>query len=105
MPQTCPHSPPPHPCPHLPASYWLYPKNLPIRRYQYDMARAALGCNALVALPTGLGKTFIAAVVMLNFYRWFPEARGGFWCGCLAAQSPPRPAAARPCRCQPALAP
>lgn len=29
--------------------------------------------NTLVALPTGLGKTFIAAVVMYNYFRWFPE--------------------------------
>jgi ERCC4-related helicase len=29
----------------------------------------------LVALPTGLGKTFIAAVVMLNFYHWFPNTK------------------------------
>ncbi|KAG6845650.1 hypothetical protein H0H87_005857 [Tephrocybe sp. NHM501043] len=28
-----------------------------------------------VALPTGLGKTFIAGVVMLNYYRWFPEGK------------------------------
>lgn len=27
-----------------------------------------------VALPTGLGKTLIAAVVMYNFSRWFPKA-------------------------------
>ena len=27
----------------------------------------------LIALPTGLGKTFIAAVVMYNYFRWFPE--------------------------------
>lgn len=25
-----------------------------------------------VSLPTGLGKTFIAAVIMYNFYRWYP---------------------------------
>ena len=25
-----------------------------------------------MTLPTGLGKTFIAAVVMRNFWRWFP---------------------------------
>ena len=29
--------------------------------------------NTLVCLPTGLGKTFIAAVVMYNFYRWYPQ--------------------------------
>jgi ERCC4-related helicase len=28
-----------------------------------------------VALPTGLGKTFIAAVVMYNYFRWFPEGK------------------------------
>ncbi|KAG1841332.1 P-loop containing nucleoside triphosphate hydrolase protein [Suillus subalutaceus] len=31
--------------------------------------------NTLVALPTGLGKTFIAGVVMLNVYRWFPKGK------------------------------
>lgn len=25
-----------------------------------------------VSLPTGLGKTFIAAVIMYNYYRWYP---------------------------------
>jgi len=24
-------------------------------------------------LPTGLGKTYIAAVVMYNYYRWFKD--------------------------------
>jgi len=27
--------------------------------------------NTLIVLPTGLGKTFIASVVMLNYSRWF----------------------------------
>lgn len=26
-------------------------------------------------MPTGLGKTFIAAVVIYNFYRWFPQGK------------------------------
>ncbi|PKU31670.1 fanconi anemia group m protein [Limosa lapponica baueri] len=39
------------------------------------MARAALLANTLVCLPTGLGKTFVAAVVMYNFYRWFPSGK------------------------------
>ena len=29
--------------------------------------------NTLVCLPTGLGKTHIAAVLMANFCRWFPD--------------------------------
>jgi len=29
----------------------------------------------LVSLPTGLGKTLIAAVVMYNYYRWFPTGK------------------------------
>ncbi|XP_060685277.1 Fanconi anemia group M protein isoform X1 [Hemiscyllium ocellatum] len=54
---------------------WIYPNNYPIRPYQFDMARVALFQNTLVCLPTGLGKTFIAAVVMYNFYRWYPSGK------------------------------
>ncbi|XP_066197441.1 Fanconi anemia group M protein [Saccopteryx leptura] len=54
---------------------WIYPTNCPVRDYQVHIARAALFCNTLVCLPTGLGKTFIAAVVMYNFYRWFPSGK------------------------------
>ncbi|KAK4180394.1 hypothetical protein QBC36DRAFT_320180 [Triangularia setosa] len=50
---------------------WVYPLNLGlIRDYQFTIVNSALFNNTLVALPTGLGKTFIAATVMLNFYRW-----------------------------------
>lgn len=28
-----------------------------------------------MSLPTGLGKTFIAAVVMYNFFRWYPQGK------------------------------
>lgn len=45
------------------------------RAYQLDIIRTALFNNTLVCLPTGLGKTLIAAVVMHNFTRWFPEVR------------------------------
>ncbi|XP_037080700.1 Fanconi anemia group M protein homolog [Pollicipes pollicipes] len=51
---------------------WTYPIDYPVRQYQYSMVRTALFENTLVALPTGLGKTFIAAVLMYNFYRWYP---------------------------------
>ncbi|XP_052515899.1 Fanconi anemia group M protein [Budorcas taxicolor] len=54
---------------------WIYPTNCPVRDYQLHIARTALFCNTLVCLPTGLGKTFIAAVVMYNFYRWFPSGK------------------------------
>jgi Fanconi anemia group M protein len=37
------------------------------------MVAKALFTNTLIALPTGLGKTFIAAVVMYNYFQWFPE--------------------------------
>ncbi|XP_040267293.1 Fanconi anemia group M protein isoform X1 [Bufo bufo] len=54
---------------------WIYPTNYPLRQYQFSMAQAALLHNTLVCLPTGLGKTFIAAVVMYNFYRWYPSGK------------------------------
>ncbi|XP_054988335.1 Fanconi anemia group M protein [Sorex araneus] len=54
---------------------WIYPTNCPVRDYQLDISQTALFCNTLVCLPTGLGKTFIAAVVMYNFYRWFPSGK------------------------------
>ncbi|KAG0323600.1 hypothetical protein BGZ99_002696 [Dissophora globulifera] len=54
---------------------WQYPVNYPRRDYQYSIIRRALFTNTLVSLPTGLGKTFIAAVVMLNYFRWFPKSK------------------------------
>jgi len=54
---------------------WQYPINYPTREYQFNIIRKALFGNILVSLPTGLGKTFIAAVVMLNYFRWFPESK------------------------------
>ncbi|KAK3869546.1 hypothetical protein Pcinc_025153 [Petrolisthes cinctipes] len=54
---------------------WVYPINYPVREYQYSIVEKALFRNTLVSLPTGLGKTFIAAVVMYNFYRWYPSGK------------------------------
>ncbi|KAM5129154.1 Fanconi anemia group M protein isoform 2-T2 [Mantella aurantiaca] len=54
---------------------WIYPTNYPVREYQFAMSHTALLDNTLVCLPTGLGKTFIAAVVMYNFYRWYPSGK------------------------------
>ena len=52
---------------------WVYPTNYPVRQYQVDIVHQALFRNTLVSLPTGLGKTLIAAVVMYNYFRWFPN--------------------------------
>ncbi|XP_051179872.1 DEAD-box ATP-dependent RNA helicase FANCM isoform X1 [Lolium perenne] len=54
---------------------WIYPTNIEVREYQLYIVQKALFTNTLVALPTGLGKTFIAAVVMYNYFRWFPEGK------------------------------
>ena len=59
------------------AAAYLYPVKAGhvVRDYQAAIVQTALFHNTLVALPTGLGKTLIAAVVMLNFYRWFPKGK------------------------------
>lgn len=55
---------------------WVYPTNLgPTRDYQFSIVKNGLFNNTLVALPTGLGKTFIAAAIMLNFFRWTKSAK------------------------------
>lgn len=65
---------------------WIYPKNVERRDYQFNIVRKALYTNVLVSLPTGylillimliarLGKTFIAACVMLNWLRWAPSSK------------------------------
>ncbi|XP_019245999.1 PREDICTED: uncharacterized protein LOC109225698 [Nicotiana attenuata] len=57
------------------AKTWIFPVNFDRRDYQFSIIQTALFSNTLVALPTGLGKTFIAAVVMYNYFRWFPEGK------------------------------
>ncbi|XP_058769697.1 DEAD-box ATP-dependent RNA helicase FANCM-like isoform X1 [Vicia villosa] len=64
-----------HPIDTEAAKTWIYPVNVPLRDYQFHIAQTALFQNTLVALPTGLGKTLIAAVVMYNYFRWFPEGK------------------------------
>lgn len=54
---------------------FIYPTNVPVRDYQFNIVRSALFHNVLVTLPTGLGKTFIASAVMLNYMRWFPKSK------------------------------
>ncbi|XWS24799.1 hypothetical protein CRYUN_Cryun27aG0015700 [Craigia yunnanensis] len=57
------------------AKTWIYPVNVPLRDYQFAITKTALFSNTLVALPTGLGKTLIAAVVIYNYFRWFPDGK------------------------------
>ncbi|KAJ4476760.1 hypothetical protein J3R30DRAFT_3488690 [Lentinula aciculospora] len=59
----------------LESKHWIYPLNRPKRSYQFEIVQNSLFENTIVALPTGTGKTFIAGVVMLNYYRWFPEGK------------------------------
>lgn len=54
---------------------YIYPTNFEVRDYQYNIVQRAFYDNLLVTLPTGLGKTFIASTVMLNFLRWFPYSK------------------------------
>ncbi|KAL4993421.1 P-loop containing nucleoside triphosphate hydrolase protein [Aspergillus recurvatus] len=55
---------------------WVYPTNLgKTRDYQFNITQKGLFHNLLVALPTGLGKTFIAATIMLNWLRWTKNAQ------------------------------
>lgn len=56
-------------------SSWVYPVNMPVRDYQRNIIRKALTRNMICALPTGLGKTFIASVIMLNFWRWTKSSK------------------------------
>ncbi|KAJ4295834.1 3'-5' DNA helicase [Collariella sp. IMI 366227] len=71
-----PEAPTHHPLDHEELSTWVYPLNLgPIRDYQFTIVKNGLFNNTLVALPTGLGKTFIAATIMLNYFRWTKRAK------------------------------
>ncbi|KAF2452665.1 hypothetical protein BDY21DRAFT_424954 [Lineolata rhizophorae] len=71
-----PEPPTHHKLDHEAVKTWVYPTNLgAIRDYQYNIVARGLFHNLLVALPTGLGKTFIAATIMLNFFRWTRDAQ------------------------------
>ena len=72
-----PYVPGPVPFDESKLSEWIFPihDKYPKRDYQVAMAESAIFENTLVSLPTGLGKTMIAAVVMYNYYRWFPTGK------------------------------
>eukprot|EP01133_Synstelium_polycarpum_P003588 gene3588-4108_t len=56
---------------------YIYPKreDMGVREYQSNIISHLFYQNTMVCLPTGLGKTFIASVAILNFYRWFPGCK------------------------------
>lgn len=56
---------------------WIYPrsKDFDVRTYQLQISESAIFRNTLVCLPTGLGKTLIAAVVMYNYHKWYPDGQ------------------------------
>lgn len=68
--------------------HWHYPVNYPIRSYQFNIIKSCLYQNVLASLPTGLGKTFIAAVLIYNYYCWFPLGK-------LVFMAPTRPLVAQ----------
>lgn len=71
-----PETPTHHVLDHDALKTWIYPTNLgPTRDYQFSIVKNGLFNNTLVALPTGLGKTFIAATIMLNYFRWTKTAK------------------------------
>jgi hypothetical protein len=75
--QSLQYKPGPVPLDEEAAKTWIYPNN-PTHRpreYQIQATEQAIMRNTLVSLPTGLGKTLIAAVTMYNFYRWFPTGK------------------------------
>jgi len=69
--------PGPVPCDLSTMHTWVFPvdEKYPKRQYQLEMAETAISHNTLVSLPTGLGKTLVAAVVLYNFYRWFSKGK------------------------------
>ena len=54
---------------------WVYLLYRQFRRYQFEITETCLFSNTLVCLPTGMGKTFIAANIIYNYYRWFPTGK------------------------------
>ncbi|OMH82903.1 ATP-dependent DNA helicase mph1, partial [Zancudomyces culisetae] len=65
---------------------YLYPipEGKEARGYQVAAVKNCIKENTLVGLPTGVGKTFIAVVMMGNYSRWFPN-------GLIIFMAPSRP--------------
>lgn len=75
--QQIPFTPGPVPLDLTSSKEWIFPvdNDFPKRDYQLEISEAAIHENTLVSLPTGLGKTLIAGVVMYNYYRFFPRGK------------------------------
>ncbi|CAD8194212.1 unnamed protein product [Paramecium pentaurelia] len=54
---------------------WMYSLQNEFRLYQFTIVQSTFYYNTLVCLPTGLGKTFIASMAIINFSRWFPKGK------------------------------
>lgn len=55
---------------------FYYPSSQKLfRQYQYNIIKTCLQQNTLVCLPTGLGKTLIASIIMYNFIKWFSRSK------------------------------
>ena len=55
--------------PHARVGIFPHPQGHDYRCYQSAIVRTALCYNTLVALPTGTGKTLVAAAVLHNFLQ------------------------------------
>lgn len=54
---------------------WTYLTDKKFRSYQFSITETCLFHNTLVSLPTGLGKTFIAANIINNYHNWYPSGK------------------------------
>ena len=57
----------------------IKPGTLTLRKYQETIFSRAIDGNTLVVLPTGLGKTVIAAMLAAHRLYSFPESKVLFW--------------------------
>ena len=71
-----PEGPPPSDFDEENGKFLKLPSKPPLRTYQERAVRKCVRSNTLVCLPTGSGKTLIAATVIKNFISWYPRGQG-----------------------------
>src|SRR3989344_3968444 len=54
---------------------WINANTIEKRSYQDSIVRSATGANTLCVIPTGLGKTSIAALVVANRLEKYPDTK------------------------------